>query len=294
MTTVSSKGAAGPARDTQIAIRDLSISYASARGTVSAVRNVSLTVQAGRTLGIVGESGSGKSTIGLGIMRLLPPSARATGRILLSEDDLLACSDAQLRRIRGRRIGMVFQDSLAALNPVFTVRSQLVGTLLCHRPELGRAAAADRAGTMLEELGIKRQRLDSYPHQFSGGMRQRVMIAAALASDPNFLICDESTSDLDTVSQKQILDLLVEVQRRRQLGLIFISHDLGVIRRVCEEVAVMYRGDLVEFGPTEQVLSAPQHWYTRGLIAVSMKKMKPDGYLETLPSRVGADRQAAP
>lgn len=272
----------------RLAIRGLSISYGSADRAVSALRDVCLTVAAGQTVGIVGESGSGKSSLGLAVIRLLPAAARTRGQILLGDVDLLSCPEEEMRRIRGRRVGMVFQDSLASLNPVFTVRSQLVGTLRCHWPDMSRRAAVERACGMLEEMGIEGRRLGDYPHQFSGGMRQRVMIAAALAPDPDFLIADESTSDLDTVSQKQILDLLVAIQQRRRLGLIVISHDLGVIRAVCEQVAVLYRGDLVEIGPTDEVLTRPQHWYTRGLVSVSMKERNGQGFLRTLPSRANA------
>lgn len=271
---------------------DVSITYRTGPKAVSALRNVSLHVEPGQTLGVVGESGSGKSSLGLALIRLLPSSARVTGRILLGDDDLVKKSEAEMRPIRGRRIGMIFQDSLASMNPVFTIESQLVDTLRCHRPELTRRAAADRAGEMLEEMGIKAGRMRDFPHQFSGGMRQRVMIAAALASDPDFLIADESTSDLDVISQKQILELLKRIQQRRQVGLIVISHDLGVINHVCESVAVLYRGDMVEAGDTVSVLARPQHWYTRGLIAVSRKEMGEDGQLRTLPSRAAAHRAA--
>jgi ABC-type dipeptide/oligopeptide/nickel transport system ATPase component len=271
--------------DATLRVEDVSIRYSAGGRTASAVRHVSFTVPRGGTLGIVGESGSGKSSLGYAIMGLLPRSARVEGRILLGDTDLAAMTERQLRRIRGRRVGMVFQDSLASLNPVFTIGRQLTATLRHHHPELGRAGAIDRAGTMLEEMGISRDRLDAYPHELSGGMRQRTMIAAALAADPDFLIADESTSDLDTVSQKQILELLARVQRERRLGLIVISHDLGVIRTMCAEVAVMYRGDLVEIGPTRRILTRPAHWYSRGLVAVSLKRRRPDGFLETLPSR---------
>jgi len=279
------QGGAGGEASRRLVIDDLSITYKSGRGDVSGLRRCSFTVEPGRAMGVVGESGSGKSSLGLAIMRLLPKSAKTSGRILLGGRDLLAYSEAEMRRIRGKGVGMVFQDPLASLNPVFTVQSQLVGTLRLHKPELSRRQAVERAGDMLEEMGIQRKRLKSFPHEFSGGMRQRVMIAAALASDPDFLIADEATSDLDTITQKQILELLIKLQETRGIGLILVSHDLNVIRRTCHDVAVLYRGDLVEVGETDTVLSRSQHWYTRGLLAVSTRERRPDGTLITLPSR---------
>jgi ABC-type dipeptide/oligopeptide/nickel transport system ATPase component len=174
------------------------------------------------------------------------------------------------------------------LNPVFSIHSQFVQTIRQHDPGTSHAKASRLAGDTLEELGIPRGRLHSFPHELSGGMRQRVMIAMALAPGPSFLVADESTSDLDTVSQRRILDLLLRVQRSRGLGLIVVSHDLGVVHHACEEVAVLYRGDLVERGPTKQVLTDPQHEYTKGLIRVSRKQRAETGLLYTLPSRAAA------
>jgi ABC-type dipeptide/oligopeptide/nickel transport system ATPase component len=273
----------------RLVISDITVTYTPRTRPVSAVRNLSLSVESGRTIGVVGESGSGKSTVGLAIMRLLPPGTRVTGRLLLNEEDLLSVPEKRMRTIRGRRLGLIFQDSLSALNPVFSIHSQFVQTIRQHDRSISRAKARQQAGDALEEMDIPRGRLRSYPHELSGGMRQRIMIAAALAPGPSFLIADESTSDLDTVSQRRILDLLAQVQRSRGLGLIVVSHDLGVIHHVCEEVAVLYRGDLVERGPTREVLANPQHEYTQGLVRVSRKQLDDKGRLPTLPSRAVLD-----
>ncbi len=267
----------------QLSIRNVSIDYQTGRGPVTAVRNLSVDLEKGHTLGVVGESGSGKSTLGLALIRLLPRSASITGKILLGDEDVLTASESRMKQIRGRVIGMVFQDSLASLNPSFTVGHQLVETLRVHNKKMTRHAARDRAKELFNELSIPQERLRAYPHELSGGMRQRSMIAIALSCEPEFLIADEATSDLDTVSQRMILDMLSRIQEERGLGMIVVSHDLGVVRHLCESVAVMYRGDLVEYGSTTEVLDNPQHWYTQGLIRVSAKRRDQSGRLYTLP-----------
>ena len=277
----------------QLSIRNVSIDYMTGRGPVSAVRNVSVDLQEGHTLGIVGESGSGKSTLGLALIGLLPKSASITGQILLGNDDVLTLPESRMRQIRGPVVGMVFQDSLASLNPSFTVGGQLVETLRVHNKKMRRQAAHARAAELFGELSIPPQRLRSYPHELSGGMRQRAMIAIALSCEPQFLIADEATSDLDTVSQRLILDMLSRIQEERGLGMVVVSHDLGVVRHLCESVAVMYRGDLVEYGATAEVLSNPQHWYTQGLIRVSAKRRDESGRLYTLPKEGEAVPEAA-
>jgi peptide/nickel transport system ATP-binding protein len=267
----------------RLSVRNLSITYTTGHGAVSAVRDMSVDLDEGHTLGIVGESGSGKSTLGLSLIRLLPASAATTGEVLLGDDDVLKLPESKMRRIRGPVVGMVFQDSLSSLNPSFTVGGQLVETLRVHDKKITRRAARARAAELFTELSIPPERLRAYPHELSGGMRQRVMIAIALSCQPRFLIADEATSDLDTVSQRLILDMLSRIQRERGLGMIVVSHDLGVVRHLCESVAVMYRGDLVEYGPTTEVLNNPQHWYTQGLIRVSAKHRDASGRLYTLP-----------
>jgi peptide/nickel transport system ATP-binding protein len=267
----------------RLSVRNLSITYTTGHGAVSAVRDMSVDLDEGHTLGIVGESGSGKSTLGLSLIRLLPASAATTGQILLGDQDVLKLPESKMKRIRGPVVGMVFQDSLSSLNPSFTVGGQLVETLRVHDKKLTRHAARARAAELFTELSIPPERLRAYPHELSGGMRQRVMIAIALSCQPRFLIADEATSDLDTVSQRLILDMLSRIQRERGLGMIVVSHDLGVVRHLCESVAVMYRGDLVEYGPTTEVLNNPRHWYTQGLIRVSAKHRDASGRLYTLP-----------
>jgi peptide/nickel transport system ATP-binding protein len=282
----------------QLSIRNVSIDYLTGRGPVSAVRNVSMDLKEGQTLGIVGESGSGKSTLGLAVIRLLPKSASITGEITLGDDDVLKLSESRMRQIRGPVVGMVFQDSLASLNPSFTVGGQLVETLrvhtkTVHNKTLSRREARTRARELFAELSIPPERLRAYPHELSGGMRQRAMIAIALSCEPQFLVADEATSDLDTVSQRLILDLLSRIQEERGLGMIVVSHDLGVVRHLCESVAVMYRGELVEYGPTTEVLSHPQHWYTQGLVRVSAKRRDSSGRLYTLPKAGGPASEPA-
>lgn len=265
----------------RLELRSVSVWYSMTGRQVPVVREVSLSINPGETLGVVGTTGSGKSTLGLSILRLLPRGATVSGSILLGEEDLLQCSDARMRDIRGRSIGMIFQDSLASLNPVLTVRSQVAETLRRHDKTLSRAAARSRAEEVLVELGIPANRIRSYPHEFSGGMRQRAMIAIALAANPSFLIADESTAELDAPTQLRILELLAEVQAERGLGLVVISHDLAVINRVCERVAVLSKGTLVEQGPSSEVLRNPESDYTRGLLRMSAKAMTPGRRLYT-------------
>jgi ABC-type dipeptide/oligopeptide/nickel transport system ATPase component len=265
----------------RLEMKNLSVSYSMSGRDVPVVKDVSLSVRSGETLGIVGTTGSGKSTVGLSILRLLPRGAKSAGSIRLDDLELTTCSEKVLKEVRGKSIGMIFQDSLASLNPVLTVRSQVVETLRRHDPSLSRAAAKRRAEEALMELGIPKNRLRSYPHEFSGGMRQRSMIAIALAPEPSFLIADESTSELDAPTQVRILDLLAEVQRSRQLGLIVISHDLAVIGHLCERVAVLARGEVVEQGSTDAVLRNPTSDYTRGLVRMSAKAMTENGRLYT-------------
>lgn len=273
----------------RLVVEKLCVTYMRGGRAVHAVRDVSLTVESGETLGIVGESGSGKSSLGLAIIRLLPQGAKTSGSVKLDGEDLLGCTEKRMRRIRGPKVGMVFQDSLAALDPVFPIHSQLVETIRCHDRGIKRKDAQERASQALEELAIPRTRLRSYAHEFSGGMRQRAMIATSLAPNPELLIADEATSELDVSSQRQVLDLLVGIQRRRELGLIVVSHDLSVINHVCEKVAVMYQGDLVEYGDTADVLSDPQHWYTRALVRTSAKQRDANGLLFTIQQSAEVD-----
>ena len=250
-------------------ITDLDVEFPTRRGTVKAARGVSLTVAPGEVLGLVGESGAGKSTIGNAIIDLLEhPGRVAGGSILFQGEELRGRDEDAMRAIRGKRIGMIFQDPQTSLNPLLTIGAQLVETIQTATDARG-TAAIDKAVELLEAVGITeaRARLKSYPHQFSGGMRQRVVIALALAGDPDLVIADEPTTALDVSIQAQILDLIKRLCRERDLGVIIVTHDIGVIANIADRVCVMYRGEVVETGAVAQILGAPRHEYTRSLIA---------------------------
>jgi oligopeptide/dipeptide ABC transporter ATP-binding protein len=251
-----------------LSVEDLRVEFWTQRGTVFAVNGVSFEIGAGETLGIVGESGSGKSVTALAILGILPRSARlAGGHARFGGQDLLTLSDRELRRIRGAEIAMVFQDPMTSLNPVLTIGRQLREAIETHLG-LERKKAEARAVELLEQVGIPsaRSRIGDYPHQFSGGMRQRAMIAMALACEPKLLIADEPTTALDVTIQAQILDLLRTLVAERDTALILITHDLGVVAGMCERVHVMYAGIVMEEGPAESVFATPRHPYTLGLL----------------------------
>ncbi len=264
-------------------IEGLDVEFPTRRGVVKAARGVSLTVSRGEVLGLVGESGAGKSTIGNAVIDLLEPPGRvAAGRIDFLGMSLRGRSESEMRRIRGDRIGMIFQDPQTSLNPLLTIGEQLVETI---QKTLGlrEREARTRAAELLESVGIPeaRARLNAYPHQFSGGMRQRVVIALALAGEPELIIADEPTTALDVSIQKQILDLIRSLCKDRNVGVIIVTHDIGVIAEIADRVCVMYRGEVVETGPVGQVLGAPRHEYTRSLIAAVPR---PDRRLERFAS----------
>ena len=251
-------------------LRNLSTHYVSARGTrvVRAVDEVSLSLEAGSTLGIVGESGSGKSTLALTILRLLPPAARITsGEILFEGEDLRTKSDVEMRRIRGQRIAMILQDPMASLNPLFTIGDQVAEPVRVHEG-VGRRGAWSRATDLLKAVRISapESRVREYPHQMSGGMRQRIVGAIAISCSPRLLIADEPTTSLDLTIQAQYLNLLRDLQRQYELALIFITHNLGIVAKMCDQVAVMYAGRLVEWGPVTRIFDAPAHPYTQALL----------------------------
>ena len=251
-------------------LRNLSTHYVSAGGTrvVKAVDNVSFGLDAGGTLGVVGESGSGKSTLALSILRLLPTAARNTsGEIMFDGEDLLRKSPEEMRRIRGKRIAMILQDPMASLNPLFTVGDQVSEPLRIHEGT-PRNRAWTRAVDLLRSVRITapEMRVREYPHQMSGGMRQRIVGAMAISCEPRLLIADEPTTSLDLTIQAQYLNLLRELQREHGLALIFITHNLGIVAKMCDHVAVMYAGRLVEFGPVRKIFDAPAHPYTRALL----------------------------
>jgi ABC-type dipeptide/oligopeptide/nickel transport system ATPase component len=252
-----------------IEIRNLSIEFATEQGRVSAVRGVNLRVGSGETLALVGESGSGKSVTGLALTRLLPepPAVYSSGEILFEGRDVLRMSPAELRALRGGEIAYVFQEPSTSLNPVFTIRMQIAEAIRLHRPEVRDVDA--EVERVLDLVGIVNpgQRMWDYPHQLSGGMQQRAMIAMALACEPRLLVADEPTTALDVTIQAQILDQMRALKGRLGMAMILITHNFGIIRGIADRVAVMFRGRIVEEGATETVLSRPQHPYTKALIA---------------------------
>ncbi|HMX15018.1 MAG TPA: ABC transporter ATP-binding protein [Thauera aminoaromatica] len=251
-----------------LSVRNLRVEFPRRRGTLVALDDVSFDIARGEVLGVVGESGAGKSLTGAAIIGLLEPPGRiAGGDILLDGEAIHALRGEAMRRLRGRRIAMIFQDPLTSLNPLYTVGEQLVETMLTHL-ELTPAAARERALALLDEVGIPApaQRIDHYPHQFSGGMRQRVVIALALCAEPELIIADEPTTALDVSVQAQIIALLRRLCRQHRTAVMLITHDMGVIAETADRVAVMYAGRVVEIGPVAEVVRAPAHPYTRGLM----------------------------
>jgi oligopeptide/dipeptide ABC transporter ATP-binding protein len=251
-----------------LSVEDLRVEFSTQRGTVYAVNGVSFEISAGETLGIVGESGCGKSVTSLAILGILPRAGRVTGgRAVFEGRDLIGRPDRELRQIRGRDIAMIFQDPMTSLNPVLTVGRQIRESIDTHF-DLDRKQAERRVVELLEQVGIPeaKRRAGDYPHQFSGGMRQRAMIAMALACEPKLLIADEPTTALDVTIQAQILDLLRALVAERDTALILITHDLGVVAGMCERVNVMYGGMVVETGAAEDVFRSPRHPYTLGLL----------------------------
>jgi microcin C transport system ATP-binding protein len=257
-------------------VRDLSVAFPNADPSAPAVGSVSFTLERSRTLALVGESGSGKSVTALSIVRLLTSGARARGQVLFKGEDLLACPESRLRRIRGAAITMVFQEPMTSLNPLHTVERQIGEILELHGARNGHKIRA-RIVSLLEEVGIPdpAQRLGAYPHQLSGGQRQRVMIAMALANRPDLFIADEPTTALDVTVQAQILDLLKALQRRHGMAMLFITHDLGIVRKIADDVAVMQKGRIVEAASVADLFAAPRHAYTKMLLAAEPKGSAP-------------------
>ncbi len=246
-------------------IKDVSISF----GQLPAVKNISLNLYKGNTLGLVGESGSGKSATSLALLRLLPPSAQITGSITFAGQNLLSLSEEEMRRHRGRDLSMIFQEPLTALNPVLSIGEQIAEALRAHNPAIDRKSLKEKVLSSLRQVALPdpERRIHDYPHQFSGGQRQRILIAMAIINQPRLLIADEPTTALDVTVQAQILRLLKDLQAQHDLSMLFISHDLAVVSQIADHVAVMQHGEIVEQGPAETVFLHPSHPYTRKLLA---------------------------
>src|SRR3954453_18749754 len=270
-------------------IQNLSTHYVSSQGTrvVRAVDDVSLRIHAGETLGIVGESGSGKSTLALTIMRVLPPAARiVAGRMLLDGEDLVPKSDEEMRQIRGKRIAMLVQDPMASLNPLFTIGNQVAEPIIGHEGAQ-RQTAWERAIKLLKAVRIPspETRVKQYPHEMSGGMRQRIVGAIGIACEPKLLIADEPTTSLDLTIQAQYLNLLGDLQREHGLALIFITHNLGIVAKMCDNLAVMYAGRVIEYGPVSRIFNDPAHPYTRALLNLIPRMTDPDQRLTAIEAQ---------
>ena len=247
-------------------IKHLTIEFDTSEGVVHAVNDVSFDIGAGETLGLVGETGAGKTTTALGILRLIstPPGKYSSGEIIYNGQNILGMSDAEIRSIRGREISMIFQDPMTALNPIMTVADQIAEVITLHE-DCGKKAALEKAGALLAKVGIPASRGSEYPHQFSGGMKQRVVIAMALACSPELLIADEPTTALDVTIQAQVLRMIGNLKKEFGTSMLLITHDLGVVAEVCDKVAIIYAGEIVESGSLEDIFDRTAHPYTEGL-----------------------------
>ncbi len=249
-------------------VEHLTVTYETRLGPVRAVEDVSFTLHRGEVLGLVGESGCGKSTLGMALLRMVRPPGRITGgRVLFRGRDLLQLSEEEMRQLRGRHISMVFQDPMTSLNPLQRIGDHIVETIRVHEPQVSRQEAWDRAAQLIRRLGISPDRLKDYPHQLSGGMRQRIMIGIGLALNADLIIADEPTTSLDVIVEAQFLDLLRELREEFNLTLILITHNIGIVAELADRVAVMYAGRMVEIGPVHDVFHRTLHPYTQGLLA---------------------------
>ncbi len=264
---MNENGKITPAEETPIVdIRSLVVHYETQEGVVEAVNDFSLSIRRGETLGLVGETGAGKTTVALSMIGLLPvpPSHIIQGEVFFEGEDLLKKSEKEMRSVRGRKIGMIFQDPMSALNPVKYVGDQIAEVIRLHR-RCSKAEAEVKAMEMLRMVGIPESRYKEYPHQFSGGMKQRVIIAIALACEPELIIADEPTTALDVTIQAQVLELMRQLRKRLNTSMLLITHDFGVVAEMCDRCAVIYAGEIVELGTVEQIFRNPLHPYTRGL-----------------------------
>jgi oligopeptide/dipeptide ABC transporter ATP-binding protein len=253
-------------QDILMKVEDLDVKYKTRIGYVSACDGVTLDIYKGEVLGLVGESGSGKSTLGKALMRMHPRSTVQTGKLWFEGDDLMTYSPRQMRRIRGDRISMIFQDPMTSLNPIQRIVDHITETIKTHRPETSEAAARARAAELLDVLGITDDRLDDYPHQMSGGMRQRIMISLALSLNADLIIADEATTSLDVIVEAQFMSLLKDLCREFNLTILLITHNIGLVAQLSDRVAVMYGGRLAEMGDVSTIFKDPKHPYTQGLL----------------------------
>lgn len=255
-----------------LSVKDLIVEYTSDGKVIHAVNGVSFELERGKTIGLVGETGAGKTSIARAILRILPdpPAKIMNGQIMLNGEDLLSLPEEKMRKIRGKRISMIFQDPMTALNPVMRVGNQIAEVIKLH-DRVGKKEAKKRAVKMLEMVGIPEDRYHEYPHQFSGGMKQRVVIAMALACEPELLLADEPTTALDVTIQAQVLDMIRSLKEKNHTSMIMITHDLGIVGEVCDNVAIVYAGEIVEYGTREELFDYPSHPYTIGLFGAVPK-----------------------
>ena len=274
----------GKQNDILLQIKNLRVYYTANGEVINAVNGVDLEVNRGETLGLVGETGAGKTTIAKSIMRILPnpPAKIGGGEIDLDGQELLSLPEKKMQEIRGKKISMIFQDPMTALNPVFTVGEQIEEVVMLHE-KVNKSEAAAKARQMLELVGIPGDRSSDYPHQFSGGMKQRVVIAMALACSPELILADEPTTALDVTIQAQILDMIKALKEKQNTSMILITHDLGVVAEVCDRVAVVYAGEIIEYGTKEEIFDYPTHPYTVGLFGSIPKIHEDVEWLDSIP-----------
>jgi len=265
-------------------VKDLGVSYRTLKGEMKAVQGVSFDLKEQETLGIVGESGCGKSTLGLALLNLMPPQGRVThGKILLEGEDILTLDKEELRRVRGKMVSMIFQDPMTSLNPVKKIGDHFVEAIRAHDPEVSEAQALEKAGQILGQLGMSSDRLSDYPHQLSGGMKQRIMIGLGIALDPKLLIADEPTTALDVVIEAQILDLLRQLKGTLKLSMILITHNLGIVAEVADKIAIMYGGEIFELAETRTIFKKPLYPYTQLLLKLVPNIASESTSLEWIP-----------
>ena len=265
-------------------VDSLTVDYRTRRGNIRAVNNVSFTLEKGEMLGLVGESGSGKSTLGLSVIRLVPhPGVIVNGHIKIDGTDILNLSDEEMRSIRGKKVAFVFQDPMTSLSPVKKIGAHFIELIRTHEPNISEEEALERTKATLNDVGILPERINDYPHQFSGGMRQRILIALAIALNPDLVIADEPTTALDVIVQAKILDLLKSLRDTYGMALILITHDLSIVLERCDKILVMYAGDFVEYADSKELHRNPGHPYTRGLLRSIPNVELADQKLEAIP-----------